>query len=70
MFTCMYPLRTEIEIFPHDELGTWCTHAQFRKRGRRDAERVHIGRQVTASLSRTRHQVILYNLSYDLATSV
>lgn len=51
-------LRTEVEIFPHDELGARRAHAQLGQVGRRDAERVHIGRQVPASLSRARHHVI------------
>lgn len=49
--------RTEIEIFPHDELGAWGTHAQFGQVGRGDAEGVHVRRQVTASLPRTPHIV-------------
>lgn len=52
-------LRTEIEIFPHDELGAGRAQAQGRQVDRRDAERVHVGRQVAASLSRTRHHVIV-----------
>lgn len=48
-------LRTEIEIFPHDELGAWRAQAQCGQVGRRDAQWVHVRSQVTASLSRTRH---------------
>lgn len=47
--------RTEIEIFPHDELGARSAHAQFGKVRRSDAERVHIGRQVPASLPHPHH---------------
>lgn len=43
-------VRTEIEIFPHDELGAGRTHAQCRQVGCGDAQRVHICRQVPASL--------------------
>lgn len=52
----MGDLRTEIEIFPHDELGAWRAQAKCGQVGRRDAQWVHVRSQVTASLSRTRHQ--------------
>lgn len=52
--------RTKFEIFPHDELGGRRAHAQLGQVGRRDAERVHVGRQVTASLPRTRHHIVTW----------